>query len=668
MNHISIDFETYSSVDIASGGVYKYTRSPDFDILLCAYSINGQPVEIIDLTLPDGSGRHAFNALFYTIILQPDTIIHAYNAAFEYQCLCRYFQLSDTEAEDLLKRCRCTMIHGMYAGYTAGLDATGTAMGLPQDKKKLSTGKALIKTFCVPQEPKKTNGNRTRIWPEHEPEKWELFKEYCKQDVVTEMEIARRLAAFPVPESEQELWELDQRINGRGILIDKAFVDSALYLDVGMRHELTKEAQEISGLENPNSVQQLIEWLKAETDEEINQLRKEDVKDLIKDANSDVVRRMLEIRLELSKTSIKKYLAMIMSMCDDNRVRGTMQFYGAARTGRWAGRLVQVQNLPRNNLPALDLARRYVLERNDKMIKYTYGSIADTLSQLIRTAIIPAPGHVFLVADFSAIEARVVAWLAGEEWALEAFRTHGKIYEATASQMFGVPLEKIKKGNPEYELRQKGKIATLALGYGGGVGSLISMGALKMGLTEDELPEIVRRWRAANRRICDLWYSLEAAAIDVVKTGSPICVRGLLLAREGDYQTGQDFLTIQLPSGRKLYYAKPFLAPNRFGNEAVHYYGVGRTSRKWEEVEIWGGTFTENVVQAIARDCLAYSMLQLEAAGYRIVMHVHDEVIIEAPEGSSVDEVCEIMGRPIPWAPGLPLEAAGFETKYYKKD
>jgi DNA polymerase len=666
MNHVSIDFETYSSVDIKACGLYKYTRSPDFDILLCAYSINGQPVELLDLTNPIERG--AFNTYFKQFLLSGDTIIHAYNAAFEYQCICQYFKLTEAEAESLLRRFRCTMVHGMYAGYTAGLDATGEAMGLPQDKKKLATGKALINIFCKPQKPTKSNGNRTRILPEHEPEKWELFKEYCKQDVVTEMEIERRLSAFPVPDSEQALWELDQRINARGVLIDKAFVDSAIYIDVGVRNELTKEAQEISGLDNPNSVQQLLDWLQSETGEDIDSLRKEDVKDLLQNAGSDVVRRMLELRLELSKASVKKYVAMIMSMCDDNRVRGTMQFYGASRTGRWAGRLIQVQNLPRNHITMLDQAREYVLHRKIDHLKYVFGSVSDTLSQLIRTAIIPAPGHVFLVADFSAIEARVVAWLAGEQWAIDAFNTHGKIYEATAAQMFGVPIEKIKKGNPEYELRQKGKIATLALGYGGGEGSLVAMGALKMGLTEDELPDIVRRWRQTNRRICDLWYSLEGAALDVVKNGGCASVRGLTLSKECDCPTGQEFLTIQLPSGRKLYYARPFIAPNRFGNEAVHYYGIGRNTHKWERIEIWGGTFTENVVQAIARDCLAYSMMQLETAGYRIVMHVHDEVIIEAPEGSSVDPVCEIMSRPIPWAPGLPLAAAGFETKYYKKD
>jgi len=662
---LHIDLETYADIDIGECGVYKYTRSPAFEIMLCAYNIDGREVEILDLTLPDE--RRKFDTWFRQLLMSPDTYVYAYNAAFEYQCLYMHFNLSESEDEamDLLRRFRCTMVHGLYLGYPAGLEAIGEALGLPQDKKKLSVGKALIKLFCLPQ---RTDKGPKRVLPVHEPEKWEHFKTYCMQDVVTEMEIERRLSAFPVPESERQLWVLDQIINSRGILIDKEFVDCACYLGMKSRDELLCEAAELSGLENPNSVQQLLEWLGSQTGEDIVSLRKEDVKDLLKNTGSDAVRRMLEIRLELSKTSIKKYAAMTVARCGDGRVRGTMQFYGAARTGRWAGRLVQVQNLPRNNLHALDLARRYVLKRNDKMLKYTFGSVMDTLSQLIRTAIIAPPGHVLLVADFSAIEARVVAWLAGEEWALEAFRTHGKIYEATAAQMFGVPIERIVKGNPEYELRQKGKIATLALGYGGGVGSLISMGALKMGLTEDELPEIVRRWRDANRRICSLWYRLEAAAVETVKTGAPAVVQCLRLAREYDTESGQDFLTIQLPSGRKLYYAKPFIAPNRYGNEAVHYYGVGRASRKWEPIEIWGGTFTENVVQAIARDCLAYAMTQLDAAGYKIVMHVHDEVIIEAPEGESVDEVCKIMSRPIPWAPGLPLQAEGFATRYYRKD
>lgn len=659
MQHLSIDIETYSSISIKKAGLYKYVQSPDFETILFAYSLDGAPVRVVDLAQNEKIPDEITSALF-----NPEILKHAYNAAFEWYCLSKYCgQMLP------LDQWRCTMLHGLYCGYTAGLAATGEALGLPQDKRKLGIGMSLIRCFCVPSKPTKSNGYRTRTLPHHEPEKWELFKKYCWQDVVTEMEIERQLAAFPVPESEQKLWEMDQRINVYGVKVDELLIDSALAIDENITGELTAEAIKLSNLNNPKSVQQLTKWLNEELDEEINDLRKETVKDLLKgDIESDAARRVLEIRQELSKTSTKKYAAMKEAVCTDGRVRGLLQFYGANRTGRWAGRLVQVQNLPRNYLGTLDVARRYTKNGHLEALKIIYGNVPDTLSQLIRTAFIPSEGNIFLVADFSAIEARVIAWLAGEQWRLDVFATHGRIYEASASAMFGIPIELIAKGNPEYALRQKGKIAELALGYQGAAGALITMGALKMGLAEEELPEIVKRWRAANKRIVDLWYAVENCALEVMRTGQPSGVRGLIFAKEGDYQNDQDFLTITLPSGRKLFYVKPFLSANQWGNDSLHYYGMDQTTKKWGTVDTYGGKLVENVVQAIARDCLALAMQRLDAAGYQTVMHVHDEVIIDAQIESDLENVCEIMGQPVPWAPGLLLKADGFTSRYYKKE
>ena len=552
-----------------------------------------------------------------------------------------------------------------------GLENVTTALGLPQDKRKMGIGKALIKTFCHPCEPKKSNGYRTRTLPHHEPEKWQLFKEYNQRDVVAEMAVLKKLENFPVPQQEQYYWRLDQAINTNGIMIDQQLVDGAIYCNDVITNELMNEAISISGLDNPKSVSQLKSYLEKELRDEISDLTKGTVKDLIKSTDNETVKRMLEIRQELSKTSIKKYVAMKETVCADSRARGLLQFYGANRTGRWAGRLVQVQNLPRNNLETLDDARELVKSKNVNALKFIYGNVSDVLSQLIRTAFIPAPGCVFAVADFSAIEARIIAWLAGEQWRLDVFATHGKIYEASASQMFGIPIEKITKGNPEYELRQKGKIAELALGYQGSTGALISMGALSMGIPEEELPEIVHRWRAANPRIVDLWYSMENAAIHAVKTGQPTGVRGLMFAREIDSKNGQDFLTITLPSKRKLFYVKPTLGEGRFGQEAIYYYGLDQDTKKWTQLQTYGGKLVENCVQAIARDCLAENMMRLHQSGYKIVMHIHDEVVLEIPEEGSEDtlkHICDIMGQPLSWAPGLLLRADGFVSKYYKKD
>lgn len=660
MRHLSIDLETYSGVPIGKAGAYKYIRSPDFEILLFAYSLDGGKVECIDLAQGD---------LVPDEILQmlddPTVLKHAYNAAFEWGCLSKYLgrQLPP-------EQWRCTMLHGLYAGYTAGLDATGRALGLPEDKRKLNTGKALIRYFCVPCSPTKANGGRTRNYPWHDPQKWELFQEYCRQDVVTEMEIEQRLSGVPVPDFVQKEWETDLLINARGVAVDMDMVEGALELGKTVRERLMAEATELSGLTNPNSVQQLSAWLEEETGAEISDLRKGTVAEMLKgDQNSPQVQRMLEIRQELSKTSTKKYDAIETAVCDDGRVRGLLQFYGANRTGRWAGRLVQVQNLPRTYTEPLELARDLVKHRKLDALKVIYGSVPDTLSQLIRTVFVASPGHVLIDADFSAIEARVISWLAKEDWRLEVFRTHGKIYEASASQMFGVPLEKIKKGNPEYALRQKGKVAELALGYQGGTGALIAMGALGMGLSEDELPEIVNRWRNANRNIRDLWYAMDNAAVRVVTRGGIVNVNGLLLAHEFDHTQNADYLTIRLPSGRSLYYQNPEIGENQWGRPSISYMGMDQTTKKWKRIETYGGKLVENCVQAIARDCLAQAIEHLEAAGLPVVFHIHDEVVIDCdPAAATLEGVVRIMTQPIPWAPGLPLGADGWTGEFFKKD
>lgn len=667
MRHLNIDIETFSSVDIKKAGLYKYVQSPDFQILLFTYSLDSAPVQIVDLAQGE-----QIPAEIITLMLGNGVIKHAYNAPFEWYCLSKYFEFSSADRILWLPHWQCTMMHGLYCGYTAGLAATAVALGLPEDKRKMGIGNALIRTFCVPCKPTSKNGNRTRTLPHHEPEKWNLFKEYCKQDVVTEMEIERRLSNFSVPEQEQRLWQLDQQINSYGVAVDKKLIEGALYCSEVVTNELMNEAINISGLNNPKSVKQLSKWLEEETGEEITDLQKGTVNSLIGTLDNEKAVRMLEIRQELSKTSVKKYAAMNTAVCNDGRVRGLLQFYGANRTGRWAGRLVQVQNLPRNYLDTLSIARQLVKGKKIDALKLIYGNVPDTLSQLIRTAFIPSEGNTFISADFSAIEARVIAWLAGEQWRQEVFATHGKIYEASASQMFGIPIELIKKGNPEYELRQKGKVAELALGYQGSSGALISMGALNMGLTEEELPDIVYRWRDKNKRIVDLWYSLEAAALSVMRSGQPVGIKGLIFAREGDYQNGQDFLTITLPSGRKLFYPKPFLSLNDFGKEALHYHGVNQTTKKWEVISTYGGKLVENVVQAIARDCLAVSLERLAQAGYQTVFHIHDEAIIDrhlaADKETEIEAISNIMGQPISWAPGLLLKADGFATEYYKKD
>jgi DNA polymerase len=662
VHHLSIDIETYSDVDLTKAGLYRYAQSPAFTVLLFAYSLDGGPVQVLDLTtgmaLPDWL-ISALNA--------PGYLKHAYNAAFEWYCLSQYLKIALP-----VDQWRCTMLHSMYCGYPGSLEASGRALGLAEDKQKLAAGKALIRYFCVPCNPTKTNGGRTRNLPHHNPDKWELFKTYNGQDVVTEMEIERKLASFPVPDEVQAQWVTDMRINARGVAVDMELVDGALQIAARERERHLQEACVITGLQNPNSPSQMIQWLNTQG-VSVSDLQKGTVTELLDGELAPKVRRALEIRQELGKTSTKKYNALETAVCADGRVRGLLQFYGANRTGRWAGRIVQPQNLPRTYIAEdlLPLARDLVHSQNDEGLKLVFGSAADALSQLIRTAFVARPGWTLVDADFSAIEARVVAWLAGEEWVLDVFRTHGKIYEATASQLYGVPIEKIVKGKPEYALRQRGKAATLALGYAGGSSALIRAGGLSKDTPEEELLELRDMWRQNNPNIVNFWYTLDAAAMEVVQRGSCIAIQKgrMVLARECDVANGLDFMTVQLPSGRKLYYPYPHMGVNRFGKPSVCYWGVNQTTRKWEEIETYGGKLAENITQAVARDCLAEAIERLEAVGYQIAFHVHDEVVIDAPQDkANLDEVVRIMSVPPTWAPDLPLKADGWVNPFFKKD
>ena len=671
LHHLSIDLETYSTVSIGAAGSYRYILDPSFEILLFAYSLDGMPVEVIDVASGQVIPLWLKNAL-----KNPLYIKHAYNAAFEWFALSKYLGWLPPD------QWRDTMLHALYCGYPASLDAAGRAMGLPEDKKKLTTGKALIRYFCVPCKPSNANGNRTRNLPRHDPAKWALFKEYNGQDVVTEMEIDRRLSAFPVPAFVQKQWETDLMMNARGVAADMEMVSGALVIGATVKSQLMAEARQLSGLDNPNSIKQLARWLTDATDSdaEITSVTKETVATMLKQPQPANVQRMLEIRQELGKTSTKKYDALETCIADDGRVRGLLQFYGANRTGRWAGRLVQVQNLPRTYTHPLPPARQLVKDRNIDGLRLMYGSINDTLSQLIRTAFVATPGNVLIDADFSAIEARVISWLAGQEWRLEVFRTHGKIYEASASQMFHVPIEKIKKGNPEYALRQRGKVAELALGYQGGVSAMRRMdtGHNLDDLSDDEVKGIVDRWRETNSMIRDLWNIVDSAAVTVITNGGAQTIRSettdavITLACELDVITGTRYMTILLPSGRKLYYPSPEIGVNRWGNPSVSYMGQNQTTKRWERVETYGGKLVENIVQAIARDCLAIAIENLEAQGLHIVFHIHDEVVIDTPawadNDTMLDTVTKIMTKPIPWAQALPLNADGWVDKYFKKD
>lgn len=657
MQHLSIDIETRSSVNISKCGAYKYAQSEDFEILLFSYKLNDSEVKLVDLKqgekIPDD---------IVALLNNPDCIKHAYNAAFEWYCLIR------AGYETNISQWRCTMMHATYLGLPAGLGMTGKAIGIAEDKKKLTTGSRLIQYFSVSCKPTKTNGGRTWNDPHHDLEKWKLYCEYNMQDVEAEYEIYQYIKAFEVPSKEQKLWEMDILMNANGVMVDRALVNGVLSIDSESTNNLTEEAFKITGLENPNSVSQLKTWVESQLGEELDGLTKDVISDLLSRDNLPMkVKRVLEIRQQLGKTSVSKYSAMENAMCKDDRVRGLLQFYGANRTGRWAGRLVQVQNLPRNYIDTLDTARNFAKAGNYEALKLLYGNVPDTLSQLVRTAFI-ASKDKFIISDFSAIEARVIAWLAGEEWVNEVFATHGKIYEATASQMFNVPIDKISKGNPEYSLRQRGKVATLALGYQGGESALIAMGADRMGLTSEELTDIKVRWREANKNIVRLWYAVGDAVIQAMNGNGTQYVRGLEIQREWDMMYGLDFISIKLPSGRSLYYPKPFLKLNQFEKDALHYYGVNQTTKKWEVNSTYGGKLVENIVQAIARDCLAETLLRLYEKNYDVVMHIHDEVVIDAYDDEKLEDVNNILAEPIPWAPGLVLKGAGFETKYYMKD
>lgn len=671
LHHLSIDLETYSTVSIGAAGSYRYILDPSFEILLLAYSLDGMPVEVIDVASGQVIPLWLKNALKNSLYIK-----HAYNAAFEWFALSKYLGWLPPD------QWRDTMLHALYCGYPASLDAAGRAMGLPEDKKKLTTGKALIRYFCVPCKPSNANGNRTRNLPKHDPAKWKLFKEYNGQDVVTEMEIDRRLSAFPVPAFVQKQWETDLTMNARGVAADMEMVSGALVIGATVKSQLMAEARQLSGLDNPNSIKQLARWLTEATDSdaEITSVTKETVATMLKQPQPANVQRMLEIRQELGKTSTKKYDALETCIADDGRVRGLLQFYGANRTGRWAGRLVQVQNLPRTYTHPLPPARQLVKDRNIDGLRLMYGSINDTLSQLIRTAFVATPGNVLIDADFSAIEARVISWLAGQEWRLEVFRTHGKIYEASASQMFHVPIEKIKKGNPEYALRQRGKVAELALGYQGGVSAMRRMdtGHNLDDLSDDEVKGIVDRWRETNSMIRNLWNIVDSAAVTVITNGGAQTIRSettdavITLACELDVITGTRYMTILLPSGRKLYYPSPEIGVNRWGNPSVSYMGQNQTTKRWERVETYGGKLVENIVQAIARDCLAIAIENLEAQGLHVVFHIHDEVVIDTPawadNDTMLDTVTKIMTKPIPWAQALPLNADGWVDEFFKKD
>lgn len=654
MNTLSIDIETYSSVDLAKCGVYKYCQSPDFEILLIAYSFNGGTVHVIDTA--EATESELFEA-FLPYLTDASVLKTAHNAAFERTALAAYFGVP-MPAEQW----ECTMALAAQCGLPLSLDAASKALGL--DAKKDAAGKALIRYFCCPCKPTKANGGRTRNLPHHDPEKWEKFIEYCQQDVVVEQAIKTKLSWFKPTETERRVWILDQKINDTGVLLDPVLAENAIYIDTEYRERLTAEAVALTGLGNPNSVSQLKTWLGEALETEIDTLNKESVGDLLKSANGQA-ERVLQIRQLMAKSSVKKYTAMINAVGRDCRVRGLLQYYGANRTGRWAGRLVQVQNLPQNKLSDLALARQIVRDGDTDGLEWIFGNVPDTLSQLIRTAFVAPAGSRFIVADFSAIEARVIAWLAGERWRMDVFNTHGKIYEASAAQMFKVPLESISKDGPNYHLRAKGKIAELALGYQGGTGALEKMGALKMGLQENELPRLVAMWRAANKAIVNLWDRVNDAALTaLLNPGS-----AYKLSNGVKFLFVSGHLIIRLPSGRDLVYQNARIQKNRFGLDAIKYQGMDQTTKQWGWQETYGGKLVENCTQAVARDLLADALLRLDAAGYKICMHVHDECVLEMPYGQgSTAEVDRIMGEPIPWAAGLPLKAESYETEFYKKD
>lgn len=644
MKRMNIDIETYSEADLSKSGVYKYVDAPGFEVLLFGYSADGGPVKVISLAEGEELPQKIKEALLDDTVLK-----FAFNAQFERVCLEKY--LGVHLAPDAW---RCTMVASLYLGLPGSLAQVGAVLGV--EKKKLETGKDLIKFFSVPCKPTKTNGGRTRNLPEHDREKWQQFITYNARDVETEMDIMEKVVRFPVPDFLWKQYAQDQRINDLGIELDMALVTQAIKCDEESRERYLKRAQELTGLENPNSPIQLKEWILS-NGVEMETLTKAEVASVMETATGPV-KEVLELRQLLSKSSVKKYVAMETCRCSDGRAHGLLQFYGANRTGRWAGRLVQVQNLPQNHIPDLAVARNLIKSGCFEAVELLYDSIPDTLSQLIRTAFVPREGCKFMVADFSAIEARVIAWLAGESWRQEVFRNNGDIYCASASQMFGVPVE---KHGVNGELRQKGKIAELALGYGGGVGAMISMGAIDMGLAEEELQPIVDSWRQSNPAIVKLWWDVHRCVIKAVKDKQPQTYKCLTF----EYQSGMLF--IGLPSGRRLAYAKPSVYRNDYDRDEIAYMGVDAT-KKWGKIDSYGPKFVENIIQAMSRDILAEAMARMEAAGYDIVMHVHDEAVIEAPRDAVLEDACQIMSKAPDWTPGLILNAAGYECEFYQKD
>ncbi|HFL2485499.1 TPA: DNA polymerase [Clostridioides difficile] len=652
MRTLSIDIETYSDLDIKKVGVYRYVDSANFEILLFAYAFDNEEVKVIDLVNDEELPKEVIEALNDNKVIKS-----AFNANFERTAISKFLNINLKPNE-----WSCTMIKALTLGLPGSLDSVSKALKFNEDKQKMKEGKALIQYFCKPCKATKVNKGRTRNLPIHDMEKWNKFKEYCKQDVVVEREIRNKLSKYKTTEREIKLWYLDQRINDTGIKVDTELIENAIECDKRYTEKLTKEAIKITGLNNPNSPAQLKKWLSDKVGFEITSLTKESIPEILKQVDDENVVRILELRKLMSKTSIKKYEAMKLAKGNDNRVRGLLQFYGANRTGRWAGRLVQVQNLPQNHIEDLDLARNLLKEGDFDLIELLYDSVPDVLSQLIRTAFIPSEGHRFIVSDFSAIEARVIAWIAGEKWRLDVFNSHGKIYEASASQMFKIPIENIKKGS---ELRQKGKLAELSNGYGGSVGALISMGAIKMGLKEEELQPIVTAWRNANPNITKFWWDVDKAAKKAIKDRTIVEIQhGIKFI----YNPG--VLFIELPSSRRLSYLRPKIEPHTtFSGDKITYEGMEQTSKQWKRIDTYGPKLVENIVQATARDCLREAMFNVTDAGYSIVMHVHDELVIDVDKkGGSLEEVNSIMGKEISWAKGLPLKADGYECDYYKKD
>ncbi len=661
MKELSIDLETYNDVDISKCGAYKYAESDNFEILLFGVSVDGEPIKVYDLACGDTIPEEIL------VALSDDNVTKwAFNASFERICLSNWlkrhhpehfygYSIPEDPASKYLNPSawKCTMIWSAYMGLPLSLEGVGAVLKL-QDQK-LKEGKDLIRYFCTPCKPTKANGGRTRNLPQHDSEKWLRFKEYNRRDVEVEMAIKKRLAKYPVPEQIWDEYHLDQEINDRGIALDMKVVENAITFDERSREELTVAMQDITNLDNPNSVQQMKEWL-SDNGVETESLDKKAVKELIKATDEQTVQDALILRQQLAKSSVKKYQAMQNAVCRDGRAHGMFQFYGANRSGRWAGRLIQLQNLPQNHLPDLEQARQYVIDGDYEMMDLLYDSVPSVLSELIRTAFVPRPGYKFIVSDFSAIEARVLAYLAGETWRSKVFAEGKDIYCASASQMFGVPVE---KHDVNSHLRQKGKIAELALGYGGSVGALISMGALEMGLPEEDLQPLVNAWRSSNPMITAFWWDVDRAVKTAITKRIPMEVRGIKFF----YKSGMLF--IQLPSGRRLSYVKPRIGVNQFGGESVTYEGVGST-KKWERIESYGPKFVENIVQAISRDILCYAMKTLRHCF--IVGHVHDELIIECDPRVDLKIVCEQMGRSPDWMPDILLRADGYETDFYKKD